>query len=384
MKKYLFYLAAGLSLAACSPKNVTIEVQNPCDFARHGELVEVKIPNDIARLGKIVDANGAEVPYQLISDGRILFQADVEANATATYQLFPEEPASPVEPLTTAFFLGDRRKDDFAWENDKAGYRMYGPALLPENPSSGVDLWLKHSASLTADAMYKQEEGGKPYHIDYGLGIDSYKVGHAAGCGGVAIIANNEIWPGGPFKTYEILQEGPLQTIFRLTYDSVQVADQVLGEVITITVNAGSQVNKAEVTFTGAEVPGMQVGGAIFLHDEIDNLVEGKEAGIYYLAYCENATSDKGIYKIHESQGIDASTLDFGRNYVAVLMADAEEAPQIGITKTCVKNYKIGDTFTYYFGGGWSKRDYKTDAEWIEATRQTAQALSAPLTVFVR
>ena len=26
------------------------------------------------------------------------------------------------------------RKDDFAWENEYAAFRMYGPALKPENP----------------------------------------------------------------------------------------------------------------------------------------------------------------------------------------------------------------------------------------------------------
>lgn len=387
MKHTLLYLAAGLGLAACSTSKVTnpvIEVKNPCDFARHGELVEIAIPEDIAKLGKIVDAQGNEVAYQITADGRLLFQADVEANATAEYQLLTDASSAHVTPKTTAFFLGDRRKDDFCWENDKAAYRMYGPALLPENPSSGVDLWLKHSAELTADAMYKQEEGGKPYHIDYGLGIDSYKVGHAAGCGGVGIVANGEIWPGGPFARYEILQEGPLQTIFRLEYDSVQVCDKVWKETITITVNAGAQVNKAEVCFTGEPVEGAMVGGALFLHDEPGNAFIGKngdETTPKYFAYAEPATSDKGIYGIHQKAGIDASTLDFGRNYVVVMMEGVEEWEEINNTVALVKPYQMGDTYTYFFGGGWSKRDFATDEEWFEASRQTSEALSHPLEV---
>ena len=39
------------------------------------------------------------------------------------------------------------RKDDIAWENEYAAFRFYGPALAPENPSNGVDLWLKTSTS---------------------------------------------------------------------------------------------------------------------------------------------------------------------------------------------------------------------------------------------
>ena len=45
------------------------------------------------------------------------------------------------------------RKDDFAWENEYAAFRLYGPALKPENPSNGVDLWLKNSPALVIDTM---------------------------------------------------------------------------------------------------------------------------------------------------------------------------------------------------------------------------------------
>ncbi|MBQ0057585.1 MAG: DUF4861 family protein [Bacteroidales bacterium] len=378
----MLYTAAGLMLAACSPKNTSIEVVNPLPFDRNAELVSAPVSS--ANLGKLVDADGNEVAYQVKGD-EILFQASVPAVSTATYTMLASEPASEVEPLTTAFFLGDRRKDDFCWENDKAAYRMYGPALLPENPSSGVDLWLKHSSQLAADAMYRQEEGGKPYHVDYGLGIDSYKVGHAAGCGGVAIYtADGQIWPGGPFKTWEILQEGPLQTIFRLTYDSVQVADKVWNEVITITVNAGAQVNKAEVCFTGEPVEGAMIGGAYFHHDDPSVDLSEKVNDYQIIACAEPATSDKGIYRVHEQMGIDATTLDFGRNYVAVIVPGAEATGVAGATEYAVKNYEMGQTVTYYFGGGWSKRDYATDDEWFNATRQTAASIATPLIVKVK
>ncbi|MBQ5379604.1 MAG: DUF4861 family protein, partial [Paludibacteraceae bacterium] len=49
------------------------------------------------------------------------------------------------------------RKDDFAWENEYAAFRMYGPALKSENPSNGVDLWLKASPELVVDSFYYRE-----------------------------------------------------------------------------------------------------------------------------------------------------------------------------------------------------------------------------------
>lgn len=392
MNKIMLYTAAGLMLAACSPKQ-TIEVTNTLDFPRCGELVSAPLSG--TQLGKLVDAQGNEVAYQVKGD-EILFQSTVEANSTSTYTMLSGKTPSEVEPLTTAFFLGDRRKDDFCWENDKAAYRMYGPALLPENPSSGVDLWLKHSSQLTAEEMYEQEFAGKPYHIDYGLGIDSYKVGHAAGCGGVGIVANGEIWPGGPFSRWQILEQGPLQTIFRLEYDSVQVCDKVWTEIITITCNAGAQVNKAEVCFNGEPVEGATVGAAVFTHEPLDENFQSATDMVSYLdldeteseytffALAEDATSDKGIYGIHASQGIDATTLDFGRNYVAVFLPNCRNVDNISSTVALTNAYTMGETYTYYFGGGWSKRDYATDEEWFEATRQTSLSLSNPLQVVVK
>lgn len=377
MNKFL-YIAAGILFAACS-KETTIEVTNTLDFDRNGELVTAELATPAE--GMLVDETGTEVPYQ-VEGNNILFQANVPANGTAKYTFNKNEKPSAVIARTDAFFLGDRRKDDFAWENDKAAYRMYGPALSSENPSNGVDLWLKHGDTLTVDAMYLQEEAGKPYHIDYGKGIDSYKVGHAVGCGGVALEAYDTIWVGGPYAKYEVIERGPLQCIFKLDYDSIKVGDQILTETLTITVNAGSQVNKAEVIFNGANIDSIRIAGGIFLHEDMGNLFVCDKCGV--LSYAENATTDKGIFAIHEQNGLDATQLDFGRNYVAVIVPGMQEAKQYGITEVALKDYNVGDTFTYYFGGGWSKRDYATDDEWFEATKKTAQAIANPLQVVVK
>ena len=378
MKKYL-YIAAGILLAACSPKKElnTIEVTNTLDFDRTEELVCVQFESPVT--GKLVDANGEDVPYQ-VEGNNILFQANVAANSTSTYTIDKTQTAGTPSDKTAVFFLGDRRKDDFAFENDKAGYRMYGPALLNENPSNGVDLWLKHIPNPVMDTMYKEEEGGKPYHIDWGYGLDSYKVGHAVGCGGVALISEGKAWVGGPYAKWEILQSGPLQSIFKLNYDSILVGDKILTETITITVNAGSQVNKAEVVFNGENIDNLQVGGGIFLHEEMGNLNVGEN----YIAYAESATSDKGIYGVHARANIDATELDFGRNYVAVIVPGMENATAYDITEVASKNYKVGDCFVYYFGGGWSKRDFSTDEDWFEATNKTAQAIANPLKVTLK
>ena len=73
-----------------------------------------------------------------------------------------------VQPKVYGRYVPER-KDDFAWENEYAAFRMYGPALKPENPSNGVDLWLKASPELVVDSFYYREHVlGLPYHINYG------------------------------------------------------------------------------------------------------------------------------------------------------------------------------------------------------------------------
>lgn len=379
MKKYL-YLAASIMLAACSTNNNTIiEVTNILDIDRSRELVEVKIDNTEV-LGNLIDENGIVVPYQVTENG-LVFLADVSANSSMKYSFVASEERVECPKFVDAFFLGERRKDDFAWENEYAAYRMYGPALAPENPSNGVDLWLKHGMEPCADAMYKQEENGKPYHIDYGLGIDSYKVGHAVGCGGVALVYNDQAWVGGPFARYEILQEGPLQTIFQFEYDSILVGETILSETIKITVNAGSQVNKAEVTFNGEKIDGLKIGGGIFLHDDEQAVMSfGKQ----YISYCESATSDKGIYAIHEQNGLNAEELDFGQNYVTVIVPGLTSATVYDKTQLAEKSYNLGETFTYYFGGGWSKREYDSNDKWIDAVEKTAKCIENPLKIVVK
>ena len=113
------------------------------------------------------------------------------------------------------------RKDDFAWENEYAAFRMYGPALRPENPSNGVDLWLKATPELIVDSFYYREHVlGKPYHINYGKGLDCYKVGHTCGAGGLVVMVDEDpddhIYVGGAYDRWEILEQTPQRFVFRL------------------------------------------------------------------------------------------------------------------------------------------------------------------------
>lgn len=265
------------------------------------------------------------------------------------------------------------RKDDFAWENEYAAYRMYGPALADENPSNGVDLWFKASPELIIDSFYHRDLDLKlPYHLNYGKGMDGYKVGHTAGCGGLVVAADNRLWVGGPYSRYEILNQTPEQIQFRLTYDSLLVANVVLQEQLTITCTAGQRLNRADVVLTapeGVTLPELFVGGGIYLHDSIDHTFMCPQCGA--IAYAELALSDKGAIMLNNqyNEGVDQ-----GRAYIAVITPGATI---VNIQEGCLvslKPYTLGDTLTYYFGGAWSRwsdgnQSLPLDNDWWQAIK---------------
>lgn len=271
------------------------------------------------------------------------------------------------------------RKDDFAWENEYAAFRMYGPALLSENPSNGVDLWLKSTPALAVDTMYGRElNDHRPYHINYDGNLDCYKVGHAAGCGGMCVVCDNQLYVGGPYSRYEILVQEPERFQFRLEYDSFLVADQIMQASITITAEAGTPFNRADVVLmcpTKIRLPQLYVGGGIFLHDSIDNLLQCNDCQTTF--YCEEALSDKQAARMNNEYNGSTSQ---GRCYVAVHTPGADMITTIDQTALTLRSYDLCDTLTYYFGAGWSRwsngtQTLEQDEDWIQLIKQVVKKL---------
>ena len=162
MKRMILSLMVVFALLSCD-KGQQITISNTSDSPRQGELVELSLSMlewEEASSYRLLDEQGNEVPYQVMSYGEavaqsILFPATVDAQSNVVYVLKKGTPAS-YAPKTSARYVPER-KDDFAWENDKAAYRMYGPALAAENPSCGVDLWLKRTEELVVDTFYYNE-----------------------------------------------------------------------------------------------------------------------------------------------------------------------------------------------------------------------------------
>ena len=373
MKKTVISIFAVLSLVACN-KGVQLEVSNSLPIDRNEELVEISVAQlnyNPEESNILVDADGKEINYQIMHYGQnvaqsIVFQASVPANSSAVYTWKKGTPKT-FKAKTFARYVPER-KDDFAWENDKCAYRMYGPALADENPSNGVDIWLKRTPELVVDTFYHNElQLGQSYHVDHGKGLDCYKVGNKLGAGGIAPLAYDTLWVGKHYDRQEVIEIGGLRSVFALEYDSVRVGNAYFTQRIVITADAGSQVNKAEVSYVGPTTVNMKLATGIWLHSNIDNYRQDFKNK--WIAYAENAVSDAGI--------------PVGRNYIAAIVPDMIGAEIKDETLLAYAPYTVGEKFTYYFGGGWSQWGYPTDEDWFAATNQTALRLQSPLTVNV-
>ncbi len=372
MKK-IMAIAASLLIILGVIAQKQIVVKNTADFNRTAEMVEVKVSKkNTVFLNKqfvLKNEKGEEVGYQLVFDknktvSSFIFQADVKAKSTTIYIVSEGKP-STVKYLTSARFVPERN-DDFAWENDLGAYRMFGPGLAAENPSNGVDLWLKRTSDTIVNKRYRNElQHGLTYHVDHGNGLDCYKVGHALGAGGIAPYQNGKLLVGNFYNRYKIIENGPLRSTFTLYYDNIKIGNETVSHEITITTTAGSVLNKAIVKYVGKTKP-FQLAAGIFTHDEKGLKHSNLKAGV--IAYAEDAISNANIPS--------------GRNYIGVnVPCKAKAIANQDNHLLIIADYKAGSNFTYFFGGGWSKWKFPTDNEWFDAVEKFNKRIKQPLKV---
>ena len=371
MKAKIYIISLVVIMLAGCTKPITLTISNPSLLERNNVIAEVAVQDlslttEQLQHKALFNDKGEEVAYQIMYYGEeqpqsVIFMVDNIRGGMQRNYTFRNRKPMPAPVVCTAQFVSER-KDDFAWENDFAAYRMYGPALAAENPSNGVDLWLKSTDKPIVQKFYDDDlHHGKPYHVNYGEGLDCYKVAHTLGCGGIAPYADGKLLVGDHYLSYEIIEQQGMRCIFRLTYPT---------HTITITSDAGALLNKAVVKPIANDtslLQGDMWAAGIYLHNKIDNVSFSEQGG--WAAYAEDAVSDAG-----ENEG---------RNYCAVYVPGAKEIKVEDGHLLVIAEPAADGTLTYWFGGGWSKWHYPTDAAWFSATAEFAHNALLPLKVKV-
>lgn len=175
--------------------------------------------------------------------------------------------AAPIaeEKLFAGYIPG---RGDFAWENDLAAFRVYGPPLKDGVEDSGIDCWLKRVPYPIIEKWYRLDAEGKPYREDRGEGCDPYHVGSSRGCGGLALWKEGKMILSDVFTGWEIVQKTPEKIVFKLRY-SYDVGSQRIDETKTITIESGRRMFHVNAAFSvqGRPLSGLEVAIGLTTHN---------------------------------------------------------------------------------------------------------------------
>lgn len=367
----------------------SIQVKNIQDFARN-EVVSVSTKQLKVFLGKnkaedlrIKDTQNQYLPIQWIdndSDGKndeLLFQAKLDAKKTNSYTIIADANTPvPESQVTTYSRLVPERVDDYTWENDKIAFRVYGPKGQAEalakvkgsTLSSGVDIWFKRTEKSVINEWYKGYlTDPMYYHKDTrGEGYDPYHVGDSRGTGGIGIWKDDKLQVSQNFVTSKTIAEGPLRTVFELTY--APWSEFGVKETKRISLDLGSNFSKFESTFeTEKPVPNYTIG--ISLH---------KNEG-------ESKLNDKNGYYLHWEKIDDAFVgegIVVDPKIVQKSIAFKSETPDQSNLLVVTKPQK---KLTYYAGFAWQKSgQIQTQKDWENLLQKQTQIVANPLVITIK
>jgi len=173
----------------------------------------------------------------------------------------------PSKIMAYGRFVPERR-DDFAWENDKVAFRVYGPAAPEAGHSSGVDNWFKKVDYAIIDKWYDAFVNGILYHVDRGEGYDPYHTGTSRGTGGSAVWVDGVPYSAHNFVDYKVLESGGDVVRFSLDYEW-QTPLGLVEETKTISLPIGSQLYQASSQFKLDGKPAaLPIAVGLTTHDE--------------------------------------------------------------------------------------------------------------------
>lgn len=384
MKRTVYLLCAAAFLAACtSEKTFRVTVGNPSDFDRLTEMVELplstlstKIALSEGQMYVLRNDRQEIVPLQITCDGKLIFQAGVKARETAVYTVSAGAPQT-FAPKTYGRFIPER-KDDFAWENDRVAFRIYGAALVKiDGPSNGLDCWYKRTDAFVIDKWYRDDLAGvRSYHEDHGEGLDDYKVGRTLGGGMMAPYVGNRLWLNENFIGQELLENGPLRITFRLTYKAIEVDGKTFDESRIFSLDAGSQLTKVTQVYGAKDA--MPVAAGIVKRDGNDAIFKELTGGIASLVYAEpeSETVGKVYVGMVFPSGLEKTLVDTCTLTHAITGRKETHSHILGVT-TC----QPGMPVTYYTGFGWSKFGFPTVDDFKSYIARFAASLQEPLII---
>lgn len=358
---------------------LTVTAVNRLKIPRQNETIELTA-KDLAPLGEtdlmkihVRDSSGKELICQSVDTDYdefhkpdiVIFQADFAPNETKTFVVT----AGKKREYTKADFRAygrfvRERFDDFAWENDRIAHRTYGKALITWKgeplTSSAIDIWSKRTEKLVINDWYMVDN----YHTDLGEGVDAYSAGPTRGCGGNGIWSNGQLYVPTNFVDSRVFANGPIRVLFELVYEPFDVNGVKVSEVLRVSLDAGSQLNRFQASYQTSAPPTVAVG-----------LKKVKEEQKQFNA-------ERGWLTIWEPMD-----KNLGMQGLAIV-ANPSEVDKLAEDKlNHLLILKPGTAFpvSYWAGFAWDRAGKITSAEsWNNYVDQFAERLRSPIEVTLR
>jgi unsaturated rhamnogalacturonyl hydrolase len=397
------FLLAGSELyrMAVFEKTMPLEIRvtNPIHLYRHCETVELSLSR-LARRGlgathlAVMDGLGSRIlDSQLYASesghapDTFLFQADLAPEESRTFYILDASALAAVPPPIVKTYARqiDERYRDMAWESDRIAHRMYHRDLIQAEGtvSSGVDVWVKSTRALVINNWYRNGD----YHSDHGEGLDDYRVGRSRGCGGLGIWDRQRYYVSTNYNSARMITTGPIRSEFELTYEAWEAREHKISETRRLTIDAGSNMTRAESVFAGDGYVNFDIGIGIAQRPGDGVIARNQEEG--WMSYWQPADRDRGnigcaLVIPGKIEAFATETATLPKPTPTDLTTPTSEGLPPVANLLAISAARQGKPFLYYFGAGWSKSgDFPEETDWENYVRQFVARLRAPLKVTI-
>ena len=378
----LLLVLASVSPVIAQTTQLTVTAVNKLKMARRSETIELKAEQlgplsekDLMKI-HVRDGAGKEVLAQAVDTDyddyhkpdTLIFQADFGPQETKTFTLTAGAKREYAKEDFRAYgrFVRERF-DDFAWENDRIAHRTYGKALITWKgeplTSSAIDIWSKRTSNLVINDWYMIDN----YHADHGEGVDAYSAGPTRGCGGSGIWANGQLYIPANFVDSRVLTNGPIRVMFELVYEPFDVNGVKVSQVLRVSLDAGSQLNRFRVFFqapAGSESLALAIGLKKVKAEQKDFNQSGG-----WLTKWEPVEKNQGMQGL--AVVVDPSAVD--------------KIAEDKLNHLLILKPGVATPITYWAGFAWDRAGQITSAEsWKSYVDQFAERLRSPIDITIR
>jgi len=369
-----------LALTMTYGQSLTITVSNPSKHSRLSETITINLhglyQSNPEFQGKDISIgeSSKKLVHQMIDENFdgvndiLIFQASFTPKEKKKFILSISTTTEKETPsVVDGRFVLPRQ--DFAWENDRIAFRVYGSPLAGD-VKNGIDVWNKRVRYPVIKKWYDGEEQNPKisYHVDHGEGADYFSVGRSLGCGSAGIHWKGNLVQSGLFSFYRVITNGPIRVSFELYFPKLKLDTMEVLEIKRITLDAGSNLNKIEEQF-------------------ISNL------SIDDLTCVAGLVKRKNTYALQNTkQGWmtlwGLTTADSAVGYLGTAVVMGEWQPSVSSEDSVhwflKSSLKKKSTIIYYAGAGWTlSGDFASEKEWNAYIERFSENIKQPLVVHI-